>query len=64
MTADEEEIEQAQEEGIQVHPAQSFEKILKGNDNKVTGVAFSDILSFTFDENRRAIIEKAERLLS
>lgn len=60
MTADEEEIEQAQEEGIQVHPAQSFEKILKGNDNKVTGVAFSDILSFTFDENRRAIIEKAE----
>lgn len=60
MTADEEEIEQAQEEGIQVHPAQSFEKILKGNDNKVTGVAFSDILSFTFDENRKAIIEKAE----
>ena len=44
MTADEEEIEQAQEEGIQVHPAQSFEKILKGSNNKVTGVAFSDIL--------------------
>lgn len=58
MTADEEEIEQAQEEGIFVHPAQTFEKIT-GSDF-VTGVDFMNVKSFTFDENRRAIIEKEE----
>lgn len=58
MTADEEEIEQAQEEGIYVHPAQTFEKIT-GSD-AVTGVDFMNVKSFTFDENRRAIIEKEE----
>ena len=58
MTADEEEIEQAQEEGIFVHPAQTFEKIT-GSDS-VTGVDFMNVKSFTFDENRRAIIEKEE----
>ena len=58
MTADEEEIEQAQEEGIFVHPAQTFEKIT-GSDS-VTGVDFMNVKSFTFDENHRAIIEKEE----
>lgn len=58
MTADDEEIEQAQEEGIFVHPAQTFERIT-GTD-AVTGVDFMDVKSFTFDENRRAIIEKVE----
>lgn len=58
MTADDEEIEQAKEEGIFVHPAQTFERITgKGS---VTGVDFMDVKSFTFDENRRAIIEKVE----
>ena len=60
MTADDEEIEQAGEEGIFVHPAQAFEKIMKDANGHVAGVAFTDILSFTFDENRRAIIEKKE----
>lgn len=58
MTADDEEIEQAMEEGIFVHPAQTFERIT-GN-GAVTGVDFMDVKSFTFDENRRAIIEKVE----
>lgn len=58
MTADDEEIEQAQEEGIFVHPAQTFERIT--GDGKVSGVDFMNVKSFTFDENRRAIIEKEE----
>ncbi len=58
MTADNEEIEQAQEEGIFVHPAQTFERIT-GKDH-VTGVDFMNVKSFTFDENRRAMIEKEE----
>lgn len=58
MTADEEEIIQAQEEGIQVHPAQTFERIT--GETCVTGVDFMNVQSFTFDENRRALIEKEE----
>lgn len=58
MTADEEEITQALEEGIFVHPAQTFERIT-GTEH-VTGVDFMNVKSFTFDENRRAIIEKEE----
>lgn len=58
MLADDEEIEQAQEEGIYVHPAQTFERIC-GTDH-VTGVEFCNVKSFRFDENRRAIIEKEE----
>ena len=53
-------IEQAKEEGIFVHPAQTFERILKTENGAVAGVGFSDIASFTFDENRCAIIEKVE----
>lgn len=58
MTADDEEIEQAKEEGIFVHPAQTFERIT--GEGTVTGVDFMNVKSFTFDENRRAIIEKEE----
>lgn len=58
MTADEEEIEQAQEEGIQIHPAHTFESIL--GPDRVSGVRFCNVKSFTFDENRRAVIEKEE----
>ena len=56
MLADDEEIEQAQEEVIVIHPAFTFEEIL--GDSHVTGVRFGHVKSFTFDENRRAIIEK------
>ncbi len=58
MLADDEEIAQAQEEGIYVHPAQTFERIT-GTDH-VTGVDFMNVESFTFDENRRAIVNKEE----
>lgn len=58
MTSDDEEISQAQEEGIFVHPAQTFERIT--GEDCVTGVDFMNVESFTFDENRRAIIKKEE----
>lgn len=58
MLADEEEIEQAMEEGVKVYPARTFEKIC--GTESVEGVQFSKIKSFTFDENRRAVIEKEE----
>ncbi|PJI06966.1 MULTISPECIES: FAD-dependent oxidoreductase [Clostridium] len=56
MLADDEEIKEAGEEGIFVHPGQTFERIV--GDDKVTGVAFCNVKNFSFDENRRAIIEK------
>ncbi len=58
MTSDEEEISQAQEEGIHIHPAQTFEAIT-GNDH-VTGVDFMNVEEFSFDENRRPVIKKEE----
>lgn len=56
MTSSEEEIHQAEEEGIHIHPAQTFERIT-GEDH-VTGVDFMNVKSFSFDENHRAVIEK------
>ncbi len=58
MTADDEEIDQAKEEGIFIHTSQTFERIT--GEGMVTGVDFMNVKSFTFDENRRAIIEKEE----
>ncbi len=58
MTADEEEITQAMEEGILVHPAQTFERIT--GQGSVSGVDFMNVKDFYFDENRKAIIEKEE----
>jgi NADPH-dependent glutamate synthase beta subunit-like oxidoreductase/Pyruvate/2-oxoacid:ferredoxin oxidoreductase delta subunit len=58
MTSDEEEIEQAAEEGVLIHPGQTFERVT--GETYVTGVDFMDVKSFAFDENRRAIIEKVE----
>jgi NADPH-dependent glutamate synthase beta subunit-like oxidoreductase len=58
MPADEEEIIEASEEGIQIHPAFTFERIT--GEDSVTGVDFCEVESFTFDENRRAVITKKE----
>lgn len=58
MTADNEEIEEAKEEGIHVHPAKTFERIT--GSEKVSGVDFMNVKEFKFDENRRAIIVKEE----
>jgi NADPH-dependent glutamate synthase beta subunit-like oxidoreductase/ferredoxin len=58
MLADTEEIEQAVEEGIAVHPGRTFERI-RGETN-VTGVDFMEVETFSFDENRRAVIKRKE----
>lgn len=58
MLADDEEITEAAEEGIFVNPGQTFERIV--GEDKVEGVAFCNVKSFSFDENHRAIIEKEE----
>ena len=58
MTADKEEIEQAVEEEIYIHPARTFERIT-GTD-EVTGVDVMKVEAFTFDENKKAIIKKEE----
>jgi NADPH-dependent glutamate synthase beta subunit-like oxidoreductase/Pyruvate/2-oxoacid:ferredoxin oxidoreductase delta subunit len=56
MLADIEEIEQAEEEGVRVHSGRTFERIV--GEAVVAGMAFCKVKSFSFDENRRAIIEK------
>ena len=58
MLADDEEIEQAKEEGVDVQPGRTFEKIT--GENAVAGVALSVVKEFYFDENRRAVITKVE----
>lgn len=58
MTADDIEIEEALEEGIFVHPAKTFERIC--GEERVSGIDFMNVKSFTFDEKRRPIIEKEE----
>jgi len=58
MTASDDEIEEALEEGIFVHPAQTFERIT--GEDCVTGVDFMNVKRFYFDEDRRAVIEKEE----
>lgn len=59
MPAAADELAEVEKDGVLVHPAQTFNKILSEN-GKVSGVEFSNVKSFTFDENRRAIIEKEE----
>ncbi|MDF2512585.1 MAG: hypothetical protein K0S04_2451 [Herbinix sp.] len=56
MPADEEEIVQAKEEGIHIYPARTFERIC--GEDRVNGVDFCEVESFTFDENRRPVIVK------
>ena len=58
MPGDEEEIVQAKEEGIHIYPARTFERIT--GEDRVTGVDFCEVESFTFDENRRPVIVKKE----
>lgn len=59
MPAAKDELADVEAEGVIVHPAKTFNKITSEN-GKVTGVEFSNVKSFTFDENRRAVIEKEE----
>ncbi len=59
MPAGLEEIKQGEEEGIVIHPSQTFVKIL-GDRGRVTGVECLDVKSFAFDENGKAQIDVAE----
>lgn len=58
MTADEEEIKGAIEEGIDIHPGRTFEKI--SGVEWVEGVSFMQVESFEFDAQGRAMITKKE----
>ena len=58
MTSTPDEIEEGRQEGIILHPAHSFLRIL-GTD-KVQGVEIQKIDKFYFDEDRRAVMELVE----
>lgn len=58
MTATKDEIEEGKEEGIILHDAHSFLKIV--GSEKVEGVELQKVSKFYFDENRKAIIELVE----
>jgi NADPH-dependent glutamate synthase beta subunit-like oxidoreductase/ferredoxin/NAD-dependent dihydropyrimidine dehydrogenase PreA subunit len=57
MPATADELEAVEHDGVIVHPGVTFDQITV-EAGKVSGVAFSKVKSFTFDENRRAVIEK------
>lgn len=59
MPATEDEIKQAEEEGIIVHPSRTSTRIIIEN-GIVRGVEFLEVESFSFDENKKAIIEVRE----
>ncbi|MBN1177260.1 MAG: FAD-dependent oxidoreductase [Dehalococcoidales bacterium] len=59
MPATDDEIRQGEEEGIIVHPARSFTRIVEEN-GKVTGVEFVNVASLTFDEDKNPCIETVE----
>jgi formate dehydrogenase beta subunit len=59
MPATEDEIKQAEEEGIIVHPSQTSTRIITEN-GLVKGVEFLEVESFSFDENKKAVIEVRE----
>jgi NADPH-dependent glutamate synthase beta subunit-like oxidoreductase/ferredoxin len=57
MTAAEDEIEQGLAEGLSLHPAVSFSKILRDDEGQITGVAVQDVSSFICDEDGRMDIQ-------
>lgn len=59
MTAGEEEITEAREEGIQIYNGRTFVRIIE-KDGKAAGVLCREVESFTFDENRKLILTEKE----
>lgn len=59
MPASSEELQQAEEEGITLHPLQTFVEIT-GEQGRVTGVECLDVESCEFDEEKRAQINVCE----
>ena len=52
------EIEAAEEEGVVLHPARSFERITGDGSSRVNGVECMRVSSFSFDERGRLHVEK------
>ena len=59
MPATYDEIKQAEEEGIIVHPSRTSTRVITKN-GVAKGVEFLEVGSFTFDENKKAVIEVLE----
>ncbi len=59
MRADPEEIDQAENEGVRLHPLKSLSRVLCDN-GKVTGAEFLEVASFAFDEDRNLELETVE----
>ncbi|MFC1864551.1 FAD-dependent oxidoreductase [Chloroflexota bacterium] len=66
MPAEASEVEQAEEEGIQIHPALTFTRIL-GNAGKVTGAECQNITGLQFDQDKQPqfnVVKGSEHIIS
>ncbi len=59
MPATNDEIKQGEEEGIVIHPARSFTRILSEN-GRITGVECVEVASLSFDEDKNPCLEVVE----
>ncbi|UWG98902.1 FAD-dependent oxidoreductase [Dehalobacter sp. DCM] len=59
MTASLDEIREGEEEGVKIYPSRTFKKIVR-EDDKVKGVEFINVKSFSFDEDKRLQLETEE----
>lgn len=65
MTASDEEIEEAKEEGIQIYNSRTFVKI-EEKDGNVSGIVCQEVEDFHFDENKKLVLnikENSEHLI-
>jgi NADPH-dependent glutamate synthase beta subunit-like oxidoreductase len=60
MPAGADEIKEGEEEGIKIYPSRTFTKIVRDASDKVKGVEFQKVASFTFDEDKRLHLETVE----
>ena len=58
MPAHDWEIQAAQDEGVNVYPSQSFERILGTEDDRVRGMELMEVSSFSFDDSGGLHVEK------
>jgi formate dehydrogenase beta subunit len=59
MPASGEELAEGEEEGIVIYPSRTFKRIVR-EDGAVTGVEFTQVASFSFDEDKRLQLETVE----
>jgi heterodisulfide reductase subunit A-like polyferredoxin len=58
MPAHDWEVNAAEQEGVHLHPARSFEQVFGTAEGKVRSVECMQVESFSFDENGRLLVEK------